>query len=94
MTMQGDELEQLKFSLNTKSVIAGTFITKKHKKQCQMFRSLLSLLLCGSRVLKKIINFFGFRFRFRRLANRKKHIFPPGNYFKTLKDMITGTTST
>ena len=33
---------------------------------------LLSLLLCESRFLKKIISFSGLRSRYRRLANRKK----------------------
>ena len=55
---------------------------------------LLNLLLCGSRLLKKIINFSGLRFRYHRLANRKELILPLGNSFKTLKDMIIGTAGT
>ena len=55
---------------------------------------LLSILLCGSRFLKKIINFSGLKSCYRRLANRKEIILPLGNYFKTLKDMIIDTAGT
>ena len=51
----------------------------------------IRLLLSGSRFLKKIINFSGLRFRYHKLANRKKLILSLGNSFKTLKDMIIGT---
>ena len=40
---------------------------------------------------KKNINFFGLRSRYNRLANREKLILPLEKYFKTLKDMISGT---
>ena len=40
---------------------------------------------------KKNISFFGLRSRYNRLANRKKLILPLEKYFKTLKDMISGT---
>ena len=49
---------------------------------------LLSLLLCGSRFLKKK-NFS----RYNRLANREKLILSLEKYFRTLKDMIIGTES-
>ena len=44
---------------------------------------LLNLLLCGSRFLKKIINFSGLRFRYHKLANRKRLILSLGNSFQT-----------
>ena len=40
---------------------------------------------------KKSISFFGLRSCCNRLGNRKKLIFPLEKYFKTLKDMISGT---
>ena len=40
---------------------------------------------------KKNISFFSLRSRFNRLANRKKLILSLEKYFKTLKDMISGT---
>ena len=40
---------------------------------------------------KKNISFFVLRSRYNRLANRKKLILPLEKYFKTLKDVITGT---
>ena len=52
---------------------------------------LLNLLLCGSRFLKRIINFSGLIFRYHRLAIKNKLILPLEKFFKTLKDMITGT---
>ena len=51
------------------------------------------LLLCGSRFLKKYINFSGLRSRYDRLAIRKKLILPLKKYLKTLNDMIIGTES-
>ena len=42
---------------------------------------------------KKKINFFGLKFHYNRLANRKKLILPLEKYLKTLKDMIIGTES-
>ena len=51
--------------------------------------------LCGSRLLrKKNICFSSFRSRYHRLANRKKLILPLEKYFKTLKNMIIGTSCT
>ena len=46
------------------------------------------------KISEKIINFSGLRFRYHRLANRKKLILPLGNSFKTLKDMMIGTAGT
>ena len=40
---------------------------------------------------KKNISFFGLRSRYNRLANRKKLSLLLEKYFKTLKDMISGT---
>ena len=57
------------------------------------FQKMQSLLLRGSRFLKKNINFSGFRSGYNRLANRKKFILPVEKYFRTLKDMIIGTES-
>ena len=59
-----------------------------------LFLFLLNLLLCGSRILKKIIHFFGLRFRYHRLANKEKLSLPLGNFFKTLKDMVICTAGT
>ena len=57
------------------------------------FQKMQSLLLRGSRFLKKNINFSCFRSGYNRLANRKKLILPVEKYFRTLKDMIIGTES-
>ena len=40
---------------------------------------------------KKNISFFGLRSRYNRLASRKKIILALEKYFKTLKDVISGT---
>ena len=47
-----------------------------------------------SQVSEKIINLSGFRFRYHRLANKKKLYLPLGNSFKTLKGMIIGIPGT
>ena len=51
-TPQFKELEQLKLSPSTKSATADKFITKNHKKQCRMLRSIKvkSKLLVKSKV--------------------------------------------
>ena len=55
---------------------------------------LLSLLLCGSRFLKKQkISFSGLRSPYNRLANTKKLILSLEKYFKLLKDTIIITES-
>ena len=54
---------------------------------------LLSLLLCGSRFLKKKFNFSGLRSRYDRLENWKKLNLPLKKYLKSLKDMTIGTES-
>ena len=45
----------------------------------------------GQDFRKKTINFSGLRSHYNRIANRKKLILPLEKYFKTLKDMISGT---
>ena len=55
---------------------------------------LLSVLFCGSRLLKKNINFFGLRFPYHGQANRKQLVLPLEKYSKTLKDMLIGTAGT
>ena len=57
------------------------------------FQKMQSLLLCGSRFLKKEIDFSSLRSRYNRLANRKKLILLLEKNFKILKDMIIGTES-
>ena len=47
----------------------------------------------GQDFQKKTINSSGLRSHYNRIANRKKLILSLEKYFKTLKDMITGTES-
>ena len=69
-------------------------ICKSQKKLYMLDIYRLSLFLCGSRFLKKIINISSFKSPYHSLADREKLILPLEKYFKTLKDLIIGTLGT